>query len=91
MRTVLTYILTLVAALIASVLYAVSIHTAGISPENGGAIAVVIAVLMAFNRNRKGGPWLTWEPGRFDLPPFAVVTFIIGLSSYFVISAYLWP
>jgi hypothetical protein len=91
MGKVLTCILILAAAFIASLLYAICIHLAGIAPENGAAIAVVIAALMAFNRNRKGGPWLTWEPGRFHVPPFAIVTFVFALSSFFAASAYLWP
>lgn len=87
----LTRTLILVAALVAGGLFAFCTCTANIKPETGMAIVVVIAVLMVFNSNRNGGRMFTWVPGRFRIPPFYIVVFMIGVISYFSTYEYLAP
>jgi hypothetical protein len=72
--------LVLAAAFIAGGLLALCIHAAGVAPETGGAVAILVAVYMAFNGKNKSDRLLK---NRFYAPPFAIIVFIFGLSSYF--------
>lgn len=80
MRKVIVSALVLAGAVVAGGLLALGVYAAGIAPETGGAVAVVVAVWMAFNGRNKGKRSLK---DRLYAPPFAIVVFILGLCSYF--------
>jgi hypothetical protein len=89
MHPLLKYTLGLIAALVAGSLYGVCIYTAGIAPETGSAIAVVIAGFALFKMNQGSGRFLTSTPGKFRIPPFATILFIFGWGCYFAILEWL--
>lgn len=89
MRPLLKYTLGPTAALVTGALYGVGIYTAGIASETGSAIAVVIAVFALFKMNQGSGRFLTWTPGRFRIPPFATILFIVGWCCYFAMLEWL--
>jgi len=86
MRSLLKYSLGLMAALVCGGLYAVCIYAAGIKSETGGAIAVVVACLSLFRMNQESGKFLTWTPGKFTIPVFPTILFVIALCTYFASS-----
>jgi hypothetical protein len=89
MRPLLKYTFGLTAALVAGALYGVCIYTAGIAPETGSAVAVVIAGFALFKMNQGSGRFLTWTPGKFRIPLFATILFIFGWCCYFSILEWL--
>lgn len=80
MRKILTSALVLADAFIAGGLLALCVHAAGLAPETGGALAVVVAVYLAFYGKNKSRILIK---DRFYAPPYAIVVFLFGLISYF--------
>lgn len=77
-----TSALALVAAFIAGGLLALCTYMASFTPKTGGAAAVLVAVYMAFNGKNKSRRLLK---DRLYAPPFAIIIFILGLSTYFAL------
>lgn len=82
MRKVFVSVLVLAAVVVAGSLLALGVYAAGIAPETGGAVAVLVAVWMAFNGKNKGKQLLK---DRMYAPPLAIIAVILGLCSYFAL------